>query len=326
MSNQSTPLVIDGTEINPGEYKIVKIIAGRLPSDNQISIHCHIYRGRQPGPVILLQGGIHGDEINGIETLRRVVSKNTLKRITKGTVIVIPLLNVFGFINFSREVPDGKDINRSFPGSSKGSLASRIASKLTQKIIPHVTYAIDFHTGGGDRYNYPQVRFSKGNIESENIAKAFGVKYLINKSTISHSFRRICKNRKIPMVVFEGGEAFRMDNYVIDHASRGIRNVLNYFGMLDYEDSISGKTKYLFKKTIWQRAAYAGLFQWTKSSGQAVKKGEIIGHLSDPYGNKSLKVIAKRDGHIIGHNNASVVNQGDALFHIGYETETIHDT
>jgi predicted deacylase len=326
MSNKAQPLVIDGTIIKPGEYKVLKIVVGRLPTDNQISIHCHIYRGKKPGPVILLQAGVHGDEINGIETLRRMISDGTFKSIQKGTVIVIPLLNVFGFINFSREVPDGKDINRSFPGSSKGSLASRIASKLTQKIIPHVNYAIDLHTGGADRYNYPQVRFSKGNKESEEIAKAFGVKYLIKKSTISHSFRRICKNRKIPMVVFEGGESFRTDNYVIEQATRGIKNVLNHFSMLEFNDGFGADKKILIKKTIWQRAAYAGLFQWTKSSGQQVKKGEKIGHLNDPFGNKSIKVIAKRDGHIIGHNNASVVNQGDALFHIGYETETIHDT
>lgn len=325
MPSESNELVIDHTVIKQGEYKQVKIVAGRLPSDNQISIHCHVYRGAEDGPVILLQGGIHGDEINGIETLRRMISQGEFKKIKRGTIIAIPLLNVFGFINFSREVPDGKDINRSFPGSSKGSLASRIASTLTKKIIPFVDYAIDLHTGGASRYNYPQVRFSKGNTESAAIANAFGTKYLIQKATISHSFRRICRDKKIPMIVFEGGESFRIDNFVIDVAIRGIKNVLNHFGMIQYEDKFAHNSKVLMKKTLWMRASYSGLFHWTKPSGQYAKKGECLGYLTDPYGNKSVKVTAHKEGHIIGHNNTSVVNQGDALFHLGYETEILQD-
>lgn len=319
----SKKLTVDGTDIMPGEYKQVKLLVGRLPSDTQISILCHVYRGEEDGPVVLLQGGVHGDEINGIETLRRMVEAGTFEQIKKGSIIAIPLLNVFGFINFSREVPDGKDVNRSFPGSSRGSLASRIANTLTRKIMPHVDYAIDLHTGGASRYNYPQVRFSKGVPESFELAKVFGSRFIISKGTISHSFRKICKDRKIPVIVFEAGESIRINNFAISSAIIGIKRILNHFEMIELKEDIGKEQCIFIKKTIWVRASFSGLFLWTKSSGQAVLKGETIGYLKDPFGNKSVKVIANKDGHIIGHNNASVVNQGDALFHIGYDTEFV---
>jgi len=316
-------LTVDGNDILPGEYKQVKLLVGRLPSDTQISILCHVYRGKEEGPVILLQGGVHGDEINGIETLRRMVENGTFEQIKKGTIIAIPLLNVFGFINFSREVPDGKDVNRSFPGSSKGSLASRIASTLTRKIMPHVQYAIDLHTGGASRYNYPQVRFSKGVDKSFELAKVFGSKYVISKGTIARSFRKICKDRNIPVIVYEAGESIRLNGFAISCAITGIRRTLHHFEMVEFKEDIEKEKSIFIKRTTWVRASFSGLFLWTKSSGQSVLKGESIGYLKDPFGNKSVKVIANKDGHIIGHNNDSVVNQGDALFHIGYDTEFV---
>ncbi len=316
-------LTVDGNDIQPGEYKQVKLLVGRLPSDTQISILCHVYRGKESGPSLLLQGGVHGDEINGVETIRRMIEAGTFEQIVKGTIIAIPLLNVFGFINFSREVPDGKDVNRSFPGSSKGSLAARVANTLTRKIMPHIDYAIDLHTGGASRYNYPQVRFSKGVSESFELAKVFGSRFLIEKATISHSFRKICKDRKIPVIVYEAGESIRINNFAISSAIVGIRRILNHFEMVDFNTDTSKEDSIFIKKTIWVRASFSGLFLWTKSSGQAVLKGETIGYLKDPFGNKSVKVTANKDGHIIGHNNASVVNQGDALFHIGYDTEIV---
>lgn len=321
--NQDNILVVDGESIAQGEYKQVKLLVGRLPSDTQISILAHVYRGKEDGPVLLLQGGVHGDEINGVETIRRIIEADTLSAIKRGTVIAIPLLNVFGFINFSREVPDGKDVNRSFPGSSTGSLASRIARNLTKKILPHVEYAIDLHTGGASRYNYPQVRYSKGNKESFELANVFGSQYIIEKATIPNSFRRACKELGIPAIVYEAGESIRLNGFAITNAIHGINNVLAHFGMIDNPNPSFAHNKYHVQKTSWIRASFSGLFIWTKSSGQAVMKGEPIGFIKDPFGNKSVTVTSTKDGHIIGHNNASVVNQGDALFHIGYEVKEI---
>jgi len=315
-------LNIDNQLIERGENKTIKILVGRLPSDTRITINANVYRSVNPGPTILCLGGVHGDEINGVEIVRKAIERNIFSNIKNGTVIAIPLLNVFGFINFSRDVPDGKDVNRSFPGNSNGSLASRIARTLTKKILPNVDLAIDFHTGGSSRYNYPQVRYTKTDKKAEKMAIAFDAPFIIQKGIIPNSFRRTCRDLKIPVIVYEAGESIRLDGFAIDRGFSGIQKVLSYLDMIDYEDK-NDYTNIIIKKTSWIRASYSGLFKWTRQSGAFVRKGEPIGVIKDPFGMKSVTVLANRPGYIIGHNNASVVNQGDALFHIGYEIEKI---
>ncbi len=319
----SEPLVIHTWNILPGENIEIKLIVGKLPSGNQISITAHVYRGLKPGPTVLLLGGVHGDEINGIEALRGMAEKGEFNHLLKGNVILIPLLNVFGFINFSREVPDGKDVNRSFPGSLKGSLASRVASVITRKILPSVDIAIDLHTGGSSRYNFPQVRYATQHIHAESLAMAFDAPFIIQYKLISRSFRKVCKDMKIPAIVFEGGESIRLDGFSIEKAKDGILRVLNKLGMIDIWLPNPYPFRYHVKKTSWIRAPQSGIFIWTKSSGQYIEKKEPIGLIKDPYGTKSVFVEASRNGFIIGHNNASVVTQGEALFHIAFDYERI---
>ncbi len=316
--NHSDPIIIDKTEIFPGEQAVVDIKVGRLPSDTRINIVAHIFRSENPGPVILVQGGVHGDEINGVEIVRKSVDQGMFNNISKGTIIAIPLLNVFGFINFSREVPDGKDVNRNFPGSSKGSLASRVARTLTKKIIPYVDVAIDYHTGGASRYNYPQIRLTKGDEQSLALAQAFNAPYIIEKPVIPKSFRKVAHGLGIATLVYEGGESVRLDGYAIDRGYQGLRNVLRYLNM---DSSVKEEQKHYtyLHRTFWIRSPHSGLFIWSKKSGNYVKKGEPLGMVKSPFGGKEFSVYADRDGHIIGHNNASVVNAGDALFHIGQE-------
>lgn len=317
--SESTDIIIEKEVIKLGEYKQVSINVGRLPSDTRINIHAHIYRGKKPGPTVLILGGIHGDEIVGIEIVRRSIAEKHYEKIKTGTVIAIPLLNVFGFINFSREVPDGKDVNRSFPGSTSGSLASRVARTLSKRILPQVDYAMDFHTGGASRYNYPQVRFTKGYPASQELADIFKAPFLIENTVIPNSFRKTCRQLGIPSIVFEGGESIRLDGFSIMIALEGIQRVLGHLGIFDkkYPDPDHKVVK--IKKTSWIRSPFSGMFIWAKSSGAYVKVGEELGVVYDPFGTKSVKVKSKYEGHIIGHNNASVVNQGDALFHIGYQ-------
>lgn len=317
--SQAKKIVIEKAEIMPGESKIISINVGRLPSDTRINIVAHIIRGKEEGPTVLLLGGIHGDEVNGVEIVRRTIAENRLGTIVKGTIIAIPLLNVYGFINFSREVPDGKDVNRSFPGSTSGSLASRVARTLTKKILPFVDYAIDFHTGGASRYNYPQVRYTKGYAESKKLADVFKSPFLIENTVIAHSFRKACRDLEIPSIVFEGGESIRLDGYSIDVGIKGILRVLKHFKMIKEKIQEPDYKVITIKKTSWLRAPFSGMFIWSQSSGTFVKVGEPIGMIYDPFGTKSVTVTSKYEGYIIGHNNASVVNQGDALFHIGYE-------
>lgn len=314
--------IIDKTEIKAGTSSIVKLSVGRLPSDTNISIEAHVHRSKKTGPTVLVLAGVHGDEINGIEIVRSFLYNKQYKKLRKGTLIVIPLLNVYGFINFDRYVPDGKDVNRSFPGSFNGSLASRIARTLTKHILPHVDILFDFHTGGDSRYNYPQIRFSKNDAEAAKLAHVFNPPFIVESGLIPKSLRKTTREHHIPTLVFEGGESVRLDGLSIHLGLRGLKNCLEHLEMIastptekEYTESI------IIQKTSWVRANYSGVFIWTKCSGHYVKKGDLLGNIHDPYGQKSIKVISHRTGYIIGHNNASVVNSGDALFHIGYELE-----
>lgn len=308
---------INGTEIAPGEQQSIKLSVGQLPSGTRISILAHIYRSNAAGPTCLVLGGVHGDEINGVEIIRRAVNDGMFEKLLKGNVIAIPLLNIFGFLNFSRDVPDGKDVNRSFPGSTSGSLASRVARTLTKKILPLVDFGVDFHTGGRSLYNYPQIRFSRNHPASEKLALDFSAPFSLGMSPIPKSLRRTALELDKPIIIFEGGESLRYDAFSIDSGLAGLRQLLLSQGMI--KGKAGKRDTQLFKKTKWVRAEKAGMFLWIKSSGKKVEKGEVIGQINGPYGkSKTIWVKAKESGIIIGHNNAPVVSQGDALFHIAY--------
>ncbi|MEE9440179.1 MAG: succinylglutamate desuccinylase/aspartoacylase family protein [Saprospiraceae bacterium] len=317
------PIIIENQSVFPGENSLVRINVGRLPSDTKIDIVAHIFRSKNPGPCVLLLGGVHGDEINGIEIVRRTIEADLFNNLDRGSVIVIPLLNVFGFINFSREVPDGKDVNRSFPGTRRGSLASRVANTLTKKILPFVDFAMDFHTGGASRFNYPQIRYSKVDKAAEELALIFGTKFIIQKAVIPKSFRKTARIHKVPTLIFEGGESVRLDGHAITVGVNGLKRVFAHLDMIHHSSENNGTKSIIIKKTSWLRAPYSGIFIWSKKSGNYIQKGEPLGVLKDAYGNKSITVSATKNGYIIGHSNASVVNQGDALFNIGYESVQI---
>lgn len=317
------PIIIDNESIFPGECSMVRMNVARLPSDTKISIAAHVFRSKNPGPCILLLGGVHGDEINGIEIVRKSLEEEIFTNLDRGSVIAIPLLNVFGFINFSREVPDGKDVNRSFPGTSRGSLASRVANTLTKKILPYVDIAMDFHTGGASRFNFPQVRYSRLDKVAEELAMVFGTKFIIQKPVIPKSFRKTARLNNIPTLIFEGGESVRLNGHAISVGLQGMKRVFAHLEMTHQPTFNNNTQSIIVKKTSWLRAPYSGIFIWSKCSGNYVNKGEPLGVLKDAYGNKSITVSASKDGYIIGHSNASVVNQGDALFHIGYETTEV---
>ena len=317
--------VIEKQEFAPGDKGIVKLNVGRLPSDTRINMLAHIYRSKKPGPTTLILAGIHGDEINGIEIVRHLLHSKKLKKIHRGSVIVIPLVNIYGFINFNRYVPDGKDVNRSFPGTQKGSLASRIARTLTKNILPIVDYIFDFHTGGDSRYNYPQIRYTKTDKGAFELAKVFNPPFIIQNESIPMTLRRTAENLNKSMVIFEGGESIRLCGESIDLGYKGMLRALHHLGHLkEAIITASSESTVLIKKTSWLRAGFSGIFIWSQSSGTKVLKGEKLGTINGPNGLKSVSVICKKGGYIIGHNNASVVNQGDALFHIGYEFENIN--
>lgn len=310
------PIEIAGELIQPGDNKILRISAGKLPSDNRINVFAHVYHSKIPGPCLLILGGVHGNEINGIEIVRRAIENKIFENISTGTVILVPLLNVYGFIYFSRDVPDGKDVNRSFPGHANGSLASRVARILTKHILPHVDIAYDLHTGGDARYNYPQVRYYKGDVLAKKLATMTHVPFIISHPLIPHSFRKIAHDMGIPAIVYEAGESVRFDKLSIDIGYKSVLHLSDYLGLLPLEKPLLPKDYIAIQTSKWIRAKSSGIFTWHIKSGEKVDTGTVLGTISDPYGTKSEAVKSPQAGYIIGHNNASVVSLGDALFHL----------
>nr|WP_299071314.1 succinylglutamate desuccinylase/aspartoacylase family protein [uncultured Allomuricauda sp.] len=307
-------IVINGDTISPGENKLVKINIARLPTGTLIDIPVHVFNGKKAGPTVLLQAGLHGDEINGVETLRRLLQDSQFK-IKKGAVIVVPILNIFGFIHFSRDVPDGKDVNRSFPGSRTGSLASRIAYHYTNEILPQIDFGVDLHTGGGLRNNFPQIRFTLEDEKSKELALLFNAPFHFSSRLIAGSFRKTAFKMEKPIVVYEAGESMRFDEQSIKMGIQGVKNILIGCQMLSGKEP--KKTSVRFEATRWIRASRAGMFIPAVKNGSAIAKDQVLGTITDTYAKKSKKIKAPFDGYVFCINNQAVVNQGDALFHIG---------
>lgn len=320
MSSEEIPSVlnINGIEVPRGKHETVKIKVGSLPSGTTINLFAHVFRSKNPGPTMLILGGVHGDEVNGVEIVRRAVKVGYFEKLKLGSVIAVPLLNIYGFINFSRDLPDGKDVNRSFPGSSRGSLASKVAYTLTKHILPVVDFGIDFHTGGGCIHNYPQVRVSRDDKDAYKIAELFGAPFIVKSNLINKSLRKECHKRGIPMLVYEGGESLRLDSYAIQEGLNGIQRIMSSLGMVE-KQPLAPKDPIILEKNKWLRASQAGILISYKKSGDYVKKGELLGHLTDPYGVKESKIKSPYSGYIYGHNNMPVVHKGDAIYHIGFE-------
>ncbi len=308
---------INNTIIEPGENQTLRLNVSKLPSGTVISLYAHVFRSKNPGPTVLLAGGVHGDEINGVEIVRRAVDEGLFNELNCGTVIAIPLVNLYGFINFSRELPDGKDVNRSFPGSKSGSLASRVAGVITREIIPLVDYGIDFHTGGQSIHNFPQIRAFKDDPASLKLADIFSPPLILETGLLAKSFRKECFKRDVPMIVFEGGESLRIDENSIEEGLNGIKRVLNHFKMTKIKVP-KQKEPVVYKNHTWMRAAASGIFVAKKKTGDYVEKGEFMGYITDPYTTKKHKITAKHNGFIFGHDNKPVVNIGKALFHVCY--------
>lgn len=221
---------IRGNKIGLGENKLIKIPIDRLPTGTLIEIPVYIFNGEKAGPTVLLQGGLHGDEVNSIELIRRMLIDKNYK-IHRGCVIVVPLLNIFGFLNLSRDM-HGKDVNRSFPGSKKGSLASRMAFYLMKELVANVDFGIDFHTGGDQRCNYPQIRYTPEDKNAVQLAKLFNAPFSFGSKLIPKSFRNECFKYNIPIIVFEGGESLRLNELAIEKGINGTLNILKYFNMI----------------------------------------------------------------------------------------------
>ncbi|MBC3538917.1 succinylglutamate desuccinylase/aspartoacylase family protein [Rufibacter sediminis] len=309
-------MIINDIPIYAGDRKLIRLNISRLPSGTEINIPIHVFRAQEPGPVLLLMAGMHGDEVNGVEMIRRMIRRDLLRPLC-GTVLAIPILNIYGFLNFSREVPDGKDVNRSFPGNAKGSLASRVAARFTKEILPLVDYGIDFHTGGRSKSNFPQIRCRLEDGESDTLARAFGAPFVLNSNYRPGSLRKEASNLGKTIIVYETGESLRLDEPGIILGLEGTRRVMHHLGMA--ADSVpASQPSIICQSTTWIRAPRAGLFRSFVRNGQQVNRGQQVGAVSDPYGYATHPITSHVSGHVVGLNNMPVVNQGDAILHIGY--------
>lgn len=309
-------MIINKTEVRPGEVSSIEVNIARLPSRTHIDIMVTVARALEPGPVLLLMGGLHGDEINGIEIVRRIIEKG-YHIPEKGTVICIPILNIYGFINFSRNVPDGKDVNRSFPGNNNGSLASRLAYYLMKDIVPQIDYGVDFHTGGADRSNFPQVRSMLNDPVNQELARAFYAPITLHSQYRPNSLRQSAAKLGKPIIVFEGGESSRLNEGVIEHGVNGTLRLMNYLGLSSYPLEPPSHQNQVFMHSSWIRARTSGVFQSLVRCGDEIKKNQAVGTITDPFGEYKVQLKSHVRGKVIGLNNNPVLHQGDAVIHMG---------
>ncbi len=310
---------INGQQISPGENKTVILNSYELHTKTKVEIPVHVIHSRQPGPALLLSAGMHGEETNGIEIIRKIISRDEVQALKCGTLIVIPVINVVSFLFGSRDLPDGRDLNRCFPGSKSGSLGSRIAYDLMKHILPIIDFGVDFHTGGARINNYPQIRCVFDFPDNLALAENFSAPLVIDSTYRDGTFRKEASKKNKPILVYEGGESMRFDYLAINEGVSGCLRLMRAYKMIDLDLPPNPSVK--IKDDTWVRANSSGLFHMNVSNGSHVLKGDLLGVIFDPFGESEDKIVSPTDGYIIGLNNQPVVNQGDALIHIGMEDE-----
>jgi uncharacterized protein len=316
-SPKSDILHILGESILLGESREINFNVAKLHTTTSVEVPVLIERSKTSGPTVLITAGIHGDEVNGVEIVRQIIAKG-INKPQKGTIICIPIVNIFGFLHMDREFPDGRDLNRMFPGTKTGSLASRVAYKLMHEIVPQVDLILDYHTGGADRFNAAQIRIVKNNSALKKLATIFGAPFVLYSKNLNKSFRNTCHKIGIPMLLFEGGKSFHFNTTITNTGVNGAKRVLHHLDMLHAKFKISKPKKkcVVISESKWIRAKYSGMFRASALINKAVNKGDIIGHITDPFGKFHHYVKAENSGYIFNVNQAPIVYKGDALFHI----------
>lgn len=312
-------ITIAGHDITPGASIDIDMPIVRLYTDTDINMPIHVKRARKDGPTIFVSAAVHGDEINGIEIIRRLLRLKSLK-VTKGTIIFAPMVNVYGVLNQSRYMPDRRDLNRSFPGSENGSLAGIVAHTFLNEIVRHCDYGIDLHTGAIHRSNLPQIRANLDDEETTSLAKAFGVSVLMNSNLRDGSLRQAALESDTKILLYEAGEALRFDELSIRAGMRGILNVLSELDMVTKRRKVK-TTPYTANTSSWVRAPHSGIVKDLKHLGDYVEQGDNLAEIGSPLGEVFGNVIARRSGIVIGKQNIPLVQKGDAMFHIAYFSE-----
>jgi len=312
-----SPITIGDQTIQPGQRITLDLLVGKLYTHNEVTMPVHVIHGKEHGPTLFVCAAIHGDEITGVEIIRRLLKNPALKK-TRGTLLAVPIVNVHGFINKSRYLPDRRDLNRSFPGSKSGSLAARLANLFMEEIVSKATHGIDLHSGAIHRDNFPQIRANLDDQRTMDMAMAFGIPVIINSDIPNGSLRGSAMTFNIPTIVYESGEALRFDELSARHGVSGILRVMRFLDMLPPKVAKAHKPiePFIARSSTWVRTPDAGILRARTRLGARVKKGDTLGVVADPFGGQEVMVISPNSGIIIGMNNLPLVNEGEALFHI----------
>lgn len=309
-------LEIGGQIIASGHRRTINLPVSSLSDHTPVTMSAHVIHGKTEGPAMFVSAGIHGDEVIGIEIVRRLLKSPKLRGM-RGTLIVVPIVNSFGFINHSRYLPDRRDLNRSFPGSEGGSLAARLANLFLTEIVSRADLGIDLHSAAIHRTNYPQIRISPEDIEMRRLADVFGAPIIMQSSIRDGSLRKAASDLGKKVLLYEAGEGLRFDETSVRAGLAGILRVLKSLDMISGRGIAPAKTPPQFcESSKWLRAPMGGLFRSFKSDGEAVRKGDVLGSVSDPFGEAEQEVSASFDGIIVGKAVMPVVNEGDAVFHL----------
>ena len=310
------PIIIGEVVIKAGQRKIFDLPVPDLYTHTALGLPVHVIHSKLNGPILFISAALHGDEINGVEIIRRLLNLRAMSRL-KGTIIAVPVVNLFGFINQSRYLPDRRDLNRSFPGSHRGSMAARLANLFLKEIVEKCTHGIDLHTGAVHRDNLPQVRAYLKDKETERMARAFISPVILNTNLVEGSLRQAVDKMGIPVIVYEAGEALRFDEVSIRAGVKGIVAVMREIGMLPKLKQRKAPIEPLVaKSSSWMRAPQSGILRTMVKLGDKVIKKQVLGVVSDPFGESEEPVVSTADGIIIGRTNIPLVNEGEALFHI----------
>ncbi|MGM0953751.1 MAG: succinylglutamate desuccinylase/aspartoacylase family protein [Pseudomonadota bacterium] len=311
------PFEIAGVQVKAGTRQTVEVPVAKLYTHTPLHIPVEVVHGRRDGPVMMVCGAIHGDEINGVEIIRRVL-KNSALRHLRGTLLAVPIVNIFGFVQRTRYLPDRRDLNRCFPGTESGSLGGRIAYLIRTQIMENVTHIIDLHTGAIHRFNLPQIRAELQNPETVRMAEAFGAPIVINSGLREGSLRAYADSQNIPVITFEGGEALRFDEVVIISGVKGVVRVMRELEMIPAKKGPKApkKRSETAANSQWVRADIDGIMRPVARLGQKVSKGQRLAMVADPFGETEVSVTSPWAGIVICVNNLPLVNEGEAIYHI----------
>jgi predicted deacylase len=321
--NRNSAIEIGGTRIEPGERSTVRLPVADLYTGTSLSMPVHVVCGRRAGPVLFVCAAIHGDELNGVEIVRRLLRRKAMRSM-RGTLLAVPVVNVHGFLDQSRYLPDRRDLNRSFPGSPKGSIAARMAHIFVNEIVRKAEFGIDLHTGAINRSNLPQIRANIDDERTLELARSFGAAVIVGATVRDGSLRECAADLGMPILIYEAGEALRFDEFSIRAGLRGTINVMRQIGMLPESRQVARTSPVIAASTSWVRAPASGIVSRIVDLGGRVGAGQVLATIGDPLGDETTQINAPFDGIVIGRSNLPLAHEGDALFHVAAFKNVTH--